>query len=30
VAGGRWQEIEPLILDELVSQGIEVTVYDFG
>ena len=30
LAGGRWEEIEPVILDELVSQGIEVTVYDFG
>lgn len=30
LAGGRWEEIEPIILDELVSQGIEVTVYDFN
>jgi O-acetyl-ADP-ribose deacetylase (regulator of RNase III) len=30
LAGGRWEEIEPIILDELVSQGIEATVYDFG
>jgi O-acetyl-ADP-ribose deacetylase (regulator of RNase III) len=30
LAGGRWEEIEPIILDELISQGVEVTVYDFG
>jgi O-acetyl-ADP-ribose deacetylase (regulator of RNase III) len=30
LAGGRWEEIEPIILDELVSQGIEATIYDFG
>jgi O-acetyl-ADP-ribose deacetylase (regulator of RNase III) len=30
LAGGRWEEIEPIILDELISRGIEVTVYDFG
>ena len=30
LAGGRWEEIEPIILDELVSQGVEVTVYDFA
>jgi O-acetyl-ADP-ribose deacetylase (regulator of RNase III) len=30
LAGGRWEEIEPIILDELVSQGVEVTVYDLG
>src|SRR4051794_4293408 len=30
LAGGRWEEIEPIILDVLVSQGTEVTVYDFG
>jgi O-acetyl-ADP-ribose deacetylase (regulator of RNase III) len=28
LAGGRWDEIEPIISDELVSQGIEVTIYD--
>lgn len=28
LAGGRWEEIEPIIADELA--GIEVTVYDFG
>ena len=30
LAGGRWQEIEPIILDELTSQGVEVTIYDLG
>jgi O-acetyl-ADP-ribose deacetylase (regulator of RNase III) len=30
LAGGRWEEIEPLILDELTSKGVEVTIYDFG
>jgi O-acetyl-ADP-ribose deacetylase (regulator of RNase III) len=29
LAGGKWEEIEPIILDELVLQGIDVTVYDF-
>jgi O-acetyl-ADP-ribose deacetylase (regulator of RNase III) len=30
LAGGRWEEIEPIILDELTSRGVEVTVYDLG
>ena len=30
LAGGRWEEVEPIISDELTSQGIEVTVYDLG
>ncbi|MHB1557083.1 MAG: macro domain-containing protein [Isosphaeraceae bacterium] len=30
LAGGRWEEVEPIVLDELVSPGIEVTVYDRG
>ena len=30
LAGGRWEEIEPIISDELSSQGVEVTVYDLG
>jgi O-acetyl-ADP-ribose deacetylase (regulator of RNase III) len=30
LAGGRWEQVEPIILDELASQGVEVTVYDFG
>ncbi|MHC5537542.1 macro domain-containing protein [Singulisphaera rosea] len=28
LAGGRWEEIEPIIAEELT--GIDVTVYDFG
>ena len=28
LGGGRWSEIEPIILDTLVSCGIDVTVYD--
>jgi hypothetical protein len=30
LVGGWWEEIEPIILDELVSQGVEVTIYDLG
>ena len=30
LAGGRWEEIEPILADELTSQGVEVTVYDLG
>lgn len=30
LAGGRWEEVEPIIVDELASQGVEVTVYDLG
>ncbi len=30
LAGGRWEQVEPIILEELVSQGVEVTVYDLG
>lgn len=29
LAGGRWEEIEPLLDDELIAHGVEVTVYDF-
>ncbi|MFE9426827.1 macro domain-containing protein [Kitasatospora sp. NPDC006697] len=29
LAGGRWERIEPLLLDRLAGRGIEVTVYDF-
>lgn len=29
LAGGRWEEIEPVIQDELITHGIAVTVYDF-
>ena len=28
LAGGRWEEIEPIVTEEL--EGVEVTVYDFG
>jgi O-acetyl-ADP-ribose deacetylase (regulator of RNase III) len=30
LAGGSWEEVEPIIVDELTAQGVEVTVYDFG
>lgn len=30
LAGGKWEKIEPLILESLSSRGIEVTVYDFA
>ena len=30
LAGGKWEHIEPIILEELIEKGIEVTVYDFG
>ena len=30
LAGGKWEEIEPIIFDQLIARGIEVTVYDFG
>ena len=30
LAGGRWEEIEPIISDELIAQGVDVTVYDLG
>lgn len=29
LAGGKWEEIEPLILETLVAGGVDVTVYDF-
>ena len=28
LSGGRWEEIEPLIQEELAGKGITVTVYD--
>lgn len=28
LAGGKWEEIEKIINEELVARGIEVTVYD--
>ncbi|HEY1174227.1 MAG TPA: macro domain-containing protein [Verrucomicrobiae bacterium] len=30
LAGGKWEEILPLIEAELIAQGISVTVYDFA
>jgi O-acetyl-ADP-ribose deacetylase (regulator of RNase III) len=30
LAGGTWDEIEPIIQDTLCAQGISVTVYDFS
>jgi O-acetyl-ADP-ribose deacetylase (regulator of RNase III) len=30
LAGGRWEEIEPIIRDEMTSKGVEVTIYDLG
>ena len=29
LAGGKWERIEPLILNELAAKGIAVYVYDF-
>jgi O-acetyl-ADP-ribose deacetylase (regulator of RNase III) len=29
LAGGKWEEIEPIIRDTLLAAGIGVTVYDF-
>ena len=29
LAGGDWNQIEPILLDELSSKEIDVTVYDF-
>jgi O-acetyl-ADP-ribose deacetylase (regulator of RNase III) len=28
LAGGSWQEVEPIIIEELCNNGISVTVYD--
>ncbi len=30
LAGGKWEEIEPIILDALIDKKVAVTVYDFG
>ena len=30
LAGGRWDRIGPIIAEELVASGVEVTVYDLG
>jgi len=29
LAGGRWEEIEPIIGRTLIKNGVPVTVYDF-
>lgn len=30
LAGGKWEEIEPLIVQHLLEQGVQTTVYDFA
>ncbi|MFF3843282.1 macro domain-containing protein [Streptomyces sp. NPDC001930] len=30
LAGGSWDQVEPLVVRRLVERGIPVTVYDFG
>jgi O-acetyl-ADP-ribose deacetylase (regulator of RNase III) len=30
LAGGKWEEIEPIIQAQLIAKGLEVVVYDFG
>jgi O-acetyl-ADP-ribose deacetylase (regulator of RNase III) len=30
LAGGKWDEIEPLIAETLLAAGVSVTVYDFS
>jgi len=30
LAGGKWERIEPLIVEALSRRGVAVTVYDFG
>jgi O-acetyl-ADP-ribose deacetylase (regulator of RNase III) len=29
LAGGKWEKIEPIIIDNLINQGIDVFVYDY-
>jgi O-acetyl-ADP-ribose deacetylase (regulator of RNase III) len=29
LAGGDWARVEPIIIESLVDQGVEVTVYDY-
>lgn len=29
LAGGRWEKVEPIVVEEMTSKGIEVTIYDF-
>ncbi|MDC8003068.1 macro domain-containing protein [Aureisphaera galaxeae] len=30
LAGGKWEHIEPLIMDSLIASKVGTTVYDFG
>jgi O-acetyl-ADP-ribose deacetylase (regulator of RNase III) len=30
LAGGEWSKVEPIIIETLCKNGVEVTVYDFG
>ncbi|MER6977238.1 macro domain-containing protein [Streptomyces carpinensis] len=30
LAGGRWERVEPLVVERLVKRGIAVSVYDHG
>jgi hypothetical protein len=30
LAGGKWEEIEPIIERTLIEADVKVTVYDFG
>ncbi|RBL89988.1 Appr-1-p processing protein [Chitinophaga flava] len=30
LAGGTWDKIEPIIIEELLNKGVAVTVYDFA
>ncbi|OJW16724.1 MAG: Appr-1-p processing protein [Planctomycetales bacterium 71-10] len=30
LAGGKWERIEPIVVEELVAAGVAVAVYDFG
>ena len=30
LAGGKWEEVEPLIVEELDAHGVSVTVYDLA
>ena len=30
LAGGTWEEVEPILLGTLITRRVEVTVYDFG
>ncbi|HEX5105011.1 MAG TPA: hypothetical protein VFV87_14425 [Pirellulaceae bacterium] len=30
LAGGTWDEVEPIIVETLVTAGVEATVYDIG